>query len=1163
MKNFMLLLLFVSGFTFAQPAITNPTPLELCDSSNFGIGYESFDLASKNGEILGSLLPQNHTITYHETMTDANIGANSIPNFYTNTTPYIQTVYVRVIENSNPTNPSTTTLELKVNPLPLILPVTDYVINDTPFDGIGVFNLTTKYAEISQGSNYQVQFHTSNNDAQFGLNPIIGDASFVNTSNPQTIYVRISDPVTGCFSVTNFNLIVTQNAFPITDPTPLQLCDTNNDGFEAFDLTSKIPEVLGALNPANYTITFHTSFVDAQNEAVTIVNPTSYINVGSPQYVWIRVEENASGDFSITSLMLNVNLLPSIPTSIPSLNVYENPTDGIGNFNLELQTPLFTNGSPNTIVTYYMTLADAQSQSAQINSSVVFVGNHLQTIWVNVQNAFTGCFVIGSFQLKVLNSTLIVNIPDSNFKAKLLSASPTNHVAYSGGSYVKIDINNDLEIQFSEVAAIDSLNVSYANISDMTGIAAFTTLKRLDCSNNDINIFDATTNPTLIDLFCNSNTMTSLTVNGLSNLKKLFCYQNQITTLNLIGVNNLEYLNCFSNQIASLNVSNLNLLKEFNCESNGMNTITFGSNSMLTHVTCSFNSLSILNLAALSSLESLICYNNSLTTINVSQNLNLQHLNCGFNLITTLDCTANTNLSLLSAFYNPNLVSVFIKNGLNETNADSFMMCPSLNYICADESQIPALIASYPTATINSFCSFTPGGNYNTITGIAQFDENNNGCDAQDLPFSFLGLHVGINGLSTNSSLYTNNNGIYNLYTTFPGVYDLTPNVENPTYYNIPPITSVVSAIDGSTATANICITANGVHPDLEVVLVPITPARPGFDATYKIVYKNKGNQTLSGTITFNYNDAVLDFISSTVTPSAQTTGVITWNFTNLHPFENRTIGFVLNVNSPVETPSVNIGTVLNFTTIISPIVGDELPADNTFVYNQTVVGSYDPNDITCLQGANVSPSQIGNFLHYVINFENTGSYYAENVVVQDIIDASKYDISSLQILNASHTMEAKVNGNKAEFVFKNINLAATSGNPPVGGHGNVLFKIRTKTNLGTNDFVSKSAKIYFDYNAPIDTNIAQTTFTTLSNSVNVADNSITVYPNPTKSLINITSHETIESVELYDIQGRILEKSFQNSDTVSLDISNRQNGIYFIKITSEKGSKVEKIVKN
>ena len=52
----------------------------------------------------------------------------------------------------------------------------------------------------------------------------------------------------------------------------------------------------------------------------------------------------------------------------------------------------------------------------------------------------------------------------------------------------------------------------------------------------------------------------------------------------------------------------------------------------------------------------------------------------------------------------------------------------------------------------------------------------------------------------------------------------------------------------------------------------------------------------------------------------------------------------------------------------------DEIPIDNIFNLTQTVVNSYDPNDKTCLQGKTVSSEVIGEYVHYLIRFENTGS---------------------------------------------------------------------------------------------------------------------------------------------------------------------------------------------
>lgn len=143
---------------------------------------------------------------------------------------------------------------------------------------------------------------------------------------------------------------------------------------------------------------------------------------------------------------------------------------------------------------------------------------------------------------------------------------------------------------------------------------------------------------------------------------------------------------------------------------------------------------------------------------------------------------------------------------------------------------------------------------------------------------------------------------------------------------------------------------------------------------------------------------------------------------------------------------------MLDFTVSI-PVISEETPDDNTFVLSQTVIGAYDPNDKTSLEGEQLAPDHIGKYLHYNINFENTGNADAINVVVKDYIDPLKFDINSLQVLNSSHAIKIKVSGNTVEFIFENISLRP-SAQYPIGGHGNVLFKIKTNPNLVVGDTV-------------------------------------------------------------------------------------------------------------
>ena len=85
----------------------------------------------------------------------------------------------------------------------------------------------------------------------------------------------------------------------------------------------------------------------------------------------------------------------------------------------------------------------------------------------------------------------IVTIPDANFKAILLSANTSNVVAgYNYMQGIQLDANNNGEIEISEAAEIQYLDVSNSNISDLTGVQSFVNLRQIICSNNNLTSID-------------------------------------------------------------------------------------------------------------------------------------------------------------------------------------------------------------------------------------------------------------------------------------------------------------------------------------------------------------------------------------------------------------------------------------------------------------------------------------------------------------------------------------------------------------------------------------------------------------------------------------------------------------------------------------------------
>lgn len=769
----------------------------------------------------------------------------------------------------------------------------------------------------------------------------------------------------------------------------------------------------------------------------------------------------------------------------------------------------------------------------------------------------------------------IVNIPDINFKSKLLQSSPSNQIAINFiGVNIKIDSNNDGEIQQSEALQVSQLNVYISNITDLSGIQGFTNLrdlkcfgnnipnlnlnnmqflKSVDCSNCHISTLSLSGDSSLTWLGCASNQLASLDLSSCLNLNNLSCNYNNLTALSVDNLTNLGYLSCSNNNLTQLNLLNNVNLKLLQCSNNSLSSLQINHLVYLEYLSYGYNNLTFINIDNFPNLWGLECSGLNLTTLNLTSYPKITNLNCSYNSLTNLDLSSQINLQSLSCQVN-HLETLNIKNGFIEQHIYVYGN-PNLIYVCADENQVSD-IQNLVGAVVSSYCSFTPGGSFNKVSGTVRFDMNNNGCSSTDpaLPNS---VHLNITDGAVSSGTFPTTDGTYLLY-TLTGTNVLTTSLENPTYFTISPSTATITTTTlGNTQTQDFCITANGVHKDAEIVIVPIQFARPGFEATYKIVYKNKGNQILSGDLNFTYDDSVLDYVSSTVNPNIHTTGNLGWNYTNLLPFESRSFIITLHVNATTVTPPVNIGDLLNFTATINPISGDETPLDNVFAYNQIVIGAFDPNNKICLEGEVVASAKIGDYLHYNINFENTGTAAAENIVVKDVIDTTKYDINSLQIINSSHSVKTKITGNNVEFIFQNINLGASQ-------YGNVVFKIKTLSNLTIGTTATNTANIYFDYNFPIQTNTASTTFQNLNSGQFVIDNSIAVSPNPTSSFVNINvdNNNTIKSVQVFDIQGRLLETQLINDVKTAINLSEKMTGIYFLKITSDKGSKIEKIVK-
>ncbi|MBS1535100.1 MAG: leucine-rich repeat domain-containing protein [Bacteroidetes bacterium] len=781
----------------------------------------------------------------------------------------------------------------------------------------------------------------------------------------------------------------------------------------------------------------------------------------------------------------------------------------------------------------------------------------------------------------------IINFQDAVFKAKLLQADPTNQIAKNlADNYFKIDANSDGEIDVNEAMEVSLLNVSFSNVNSIDPIDSFINLKFLSCSNNNLSTIDVSTlvnlktlacdgnqlsnlsltnNFNLDYLACQNNLLTSIDVSALTNLKQLYCQNNSISSINVLGLLNFSILDCSNNLLTHLDVSELPLT-QLSCYSNQLSSINMqGVN--LGSLYCGDNMFTSLDFSQMTNLGSLDCSNNQITQLNL-ENCNIGYLNCSNNLISTLNlsgmlepmcmegCSAYLNLT------NNNLTNIFMKSGRQSVNMQ-FSGNPNLEYICANDAvisyvQARVLFYGYTNCVVNSYCSFSPGGINYQIKGNSKFDQNVDGCDLTDLAIPYMKFNI--SSFQTSGTSISDSSGSY-LIPVNSGVHTITPVFENSSYFNISPSFLTVSFPSASSPfVQDFCITANDIHHDIEVQLIPLTNARPGFDARYALIYRNKGNQIESGTVSFAYNDAVLDLVSANPSAQSQIINNLNWNFTDLKPFETRKILVNLNLNSPLETPPVNSGFVLDYILSVNTTQTDDTPQDNTFVLNQAVVNSLDPNDKTCLEGNALPLAKVGDYVHYLIRFENSGTAPAQNIVVKDIIDPTKFDVSSLVPTDGSHQFFTKIsNNNQVEFIFENIDLPFDDTN----NDGYVVFKIKTKPTLVLGNTFSNSASIYFDYNFPIVTNTATTTVANALSTQDVDfDSHFSLSPNPAQNVLNIHSKENFKilCVRIYNMVGQLILVN-SNPDQ-AIDVSSLKTGTYSIKIISDKGTTSSKFVK-
>ncbi|WP_178989174.1 DUF7619 domain-containing protein [Winogradskyella schleiferi] len=1093
----------------------------------------------------------------------------------------------------------------------------DYILCDDGFnDGSAEFDLTQKDAEILQGQdpvNFMVGYYLSEIDALNNTNQLA--SPFTNFTNPQTIFASVIENSTGNFDITNFDLIVNPGPV-ITQQVELNACSFDGNGIAEFDLTQATQVIIGA--QTEISLTYHETQADAESALNPITNLNSYYNtIPNYQVLYVRVESNVTGCFTLSYLNLFVSGVAPIPT-ISDYVVCDDDQDGFAEFNLQTKDDevLINQDNFELFVSYHLSEADAINQTNPLPYIYTNISNP-QTVYAAVSDYF-GCNTeIRSFNL-VADQTCM---PCQDITLTIENTIPE----INNSGIVVAQVNDDVNFFGNAVFSNDSTDATYSwdfgdgNVG--TGLSVIHQF--LEEGSYTVTLTATDTNPE----GCSESISIEVIILG----EFLSVDTSQFTVEELVQ-NILINNDC--SQVSNITYSTGTAFGSQ--EPNGIAYFVYEGNNF------PFSEGLLISTGEAADIEGPNDSNLSSGTNNWSGDVDLD---------TALGVQSN-NATIIEFDFVPvvNAINFDFLMASEEYNGDSFecTFSDAFAFLLTDAAGNTTNLALIPgtdlpitvtnihnangscdAANPEFFAGYTPEGappfefNGRTVNFTAEANVNigetyhiklviaDDGDSAFDSAVFLKAGSFDIGSLCEDTGLITmkafndtntngdfddgesnftngsftyekNDDGVINVVNSSNGSFTILSTDENDTYdvtFTVNPdftgcysqditVFNDISVAFGELAQVQFPVEDNLTCEDLGVYLInPSASPRPGFEHTNLLIIENlSGTEIASGSVEFTLDDdlqmnnAIASDTSMNITTTA--TGM-TVDFTNLGAGESEMV--VITLLCPT---TVSLGEVVTNSVIYTTDSNDIFVENNSSQLAETVIGAYDPNDKMEAHGPQILYNDFvasNEYLFYTIRFQNIGTAEAINVRIEDVLD-SQLDASTFQMLRSSHDYVVTRTANSLEWNFQNINLPAEQDDAE-GSNGYVYFKVKPNPGYAVGDIIENSAAIYFDFNDPIITNTFQTEFVETLSVDTFETVDFTLFPNPAKDEVKIQLSNTnfgTGKINIYNIQGKVILKDIKFSENSStLNISNIESGLYFVELTLGNRAMVQKLIVN
>ncbi|MGJ8684554.1 MAG: T9SS type A sorting domain-containing protein [Nonlabens sp.] len=1201
MKRFLLLAVFL--FTTVISAQISAGPVSdylVCDDpSNDGI--ENFDLSVWDAQAIGNQNPASLVVSYFLTQADADNNTGMLPTNFTNTINP-QDIFVRVEDLS--TNAFATTIgTLTVDSIPI-------VNNPQVYTFCGVMNaaglVTVDVSQIEPvllngQTGYSVTYHFSQQDADSGLFPLIGNLTQP-ANSAVDIFIRIESSAL-CYTVINVvgQFVDCGNQSQVAD---LQACEDPNNS-ACFDLQENDFAALGTFSPNSYQVSYHISQSDADNGVNALISPYC---TATAQQIFIRVEDSTNNTAVDTTQSFNLILNQSPQTyNFTPITGCDDDGDGFVEW-MSSSVISETTGIPSNVTSwsteYYLTEQDALSQINSLGILSNFVTDVNTTlVYVRTQFNPTGCVGVSPLQLNIDPNCFSIGNPSHLIQC----ADPGAPVCFDLTQHAAQIMANNNPIDFT-------LSYHNSDADANAGTNSIATPSNYCVNSNQVIHFRLEENATgayrvgTFDLFINTfiymNSLglsleecdadldgsvdfdltqiaTQIIPNGtLTYYEDPVNAENQTSPITTPTLYNQLVTSQFTNVFVRETVAgdcDLIYSLELNALGNCNNSYLCDNALSL----CDRIGQPFVNIFDGSTAEAGNYYPFSQAA--GPRNPSWYYIPIETSGDLTLEVWQNTQPDFLGqdldidyALYGPfSTATGGCTNGITQAN----YVDHSFSVAMPEIAQINNAQAGEYYLLLTSNFSSQPGflkveigaGSTATVNcdGIRMqsiLDVNLNGVvDASDVPFP-LGIFNWEKNMSGNVMQIATPESAYAVYDSDPAnSYDLGYNVL-PAYaanYSVSPATYTNQTIPAGSGltTRDFLVTPLTAYEDVAVYIIPQEQPRPGFTYKETVIYANLGTTPVPvGQLQFTY-DSQLTIVA--VDDPAAVIGAtsVDLNYANLLPFEYRTMEIEMQIPT---IPTINLGDLLTNTASITPVANDITPGNNTNVSSQIVIGSYDPNDKMESRGEFINPAEFGadDYFYYTIRFENTGTASAINVRIEDTLDA-QLDWNSIEMINASHNYVMERMEEQVVWRFDNI-LLPDSTTDPVGANGYVYFKIKPLSRTeGT--VIPNTAEIYFDFNPPIITNTFTSTFRTPLSIDTVDEVTFNLVPNPTSGIVQVNlQHGILENAELvlYDVRGRITLSRKLTNNNPQLDLTDLPAGIYIAELRNGDAVYTTKVMK-